>query len=313
MTKTIVVHDGSFHSDDALAVFFVRHLCGFADSRVIRTRDESVILGADIVCDVGRIFDEDKLRFDHHQSGCQEHYMNCKIPLSSCGMVYRKFQEEINGSILKENGRSAGSYMKYICENMYFGFVQEIDAVDNGVEQYSNEDVPVYQLRTTISNRIRMMNDSADFEDAVQLIGKEYVNKLLLIVDSEIPSIDLAKKAFENRFNVDKSGKIVLFDVLCKSEFHLKNLEKENGLDDDKQLLYIINPRIDGNWMVYAIGTGKPFELRKPLPFKGLRDEELSKNCGIPGGVFVHKSGFLAAFNKKEQAIQFAKLALESK
>lgn len=313
MTKTIAVHDGTFHSDDALAVFFLRQLPAFSGARVLRTRDADAIAGADAVCDVGGVFDPKAMRFDHHQKDCKELFLESHIPLASCGMVYREFMREINKALLAANGRNVDKHIDYVCERMYFLFVQEIDAIDNGVEQYPEDAVPLYQLHTTISERIRMMNECAEFEDAVELIGSEYLNRLLNFVDTEIPLIDMSKKAFSDRFSVDSSGKIVLFDVFCKAENFLKRLEKESKIKQDKQLLYIVNPRTGGNWMIYAIGTGRQFESRKSLPFKGLRDEELSKACGIPGGIFVHKSGFLAAFKTKEQALSFAKLALNSK
>lgn len=54
------------------------------------------------------------------------------------------------------------------------------------------------------------------------------------------------------------------------------------------------------------------FESRKALPlaWRGLRDDELSKETGIPGCVFVHMSGFIGGNNTLEGALAMARSAL---
>jgi uncharacterized UPF0160 family protein len=83
---------------------------------------------------------------------------------------------------------------------------------------------------------------------------------------------------------------------------HLFELEPEHGIvansTDPKtaQPLYTIYPDESGKWRVQAVSvTPESFENRKGLPeaWRGLRDEELSKASGVPGGVFVHASGFI--------------------
>ena len=66
--KKIVVHSGTFHSDDVFAVATLR--IKFNDKiKVTRTREMNIIDKADIVCDVGNIYDPENGRFDHHQTG----------------------------------------------------------------------------------------------------------------------------------------------------------------------------------------------------------------------------------------------------
>ncbi|KAH0794436.1 metal-dependent protein hydrolase [Histomonas meleagridis] len=310
--KTIATHSGNFHADDALSIYFLHNTNEFKDAKVVRTRDQSIIDNADCVCDVGLIYDPEKRRFDHHQVGFKETFADGNYPMASCGIVYKEFGKEINRKILEKNGRDIGEHSEYIYNKMYTKFVFEIDCIDNGVQQIPPDATPLYEIRTGISTRISMLNLDGTFEDAVNLIGKEYEEKLIRLFDSEIPAIEIAKEAYESRFTVDASGKIVLFNEPCPAEPHLKNIEKEKNVPKTEQLLYIVSPRLNGNWSIKAIGTDRSFVLRKPLPYKGLRDEELSEQCGIPGGVFVHKNGFLSIFKTKDQAIQFAKLALNS-
>jgi len=51
MPQTIITHDGKFHADDVFAVAALLILN--KDAKVVRTRDSRVILGGDIVVDVG--------------------------------------------------------------------------------------------------------------------------------------------------------------------------------------------------------------------------------------------------------------------
>lgn len=67
----------------------------------------------------------------------------------------------------------------------------------------------------------------------------------------------------------------------------------------------------DNDWRVQAVSvSASSFENRKSLPWKGLRDEALSKESGIEGCVFVHISGFVGGNTSYEGALAMAKKAL---
>ena len=69
-----------------------------------------------------------------------------------------------------------------------------------------------------------------------------------------------------------------------------------------------------GNWRIQAVSkTPGSFENRLSLPvaWQGLRDEELSKVSGIPGGVFVHASGFIGGNKTHEGVLAMASAAVE--
>ena len=67
-------------------------------------------------------------------------------------------------------------------------------------------------------------------------------------------------------------------------------------------------------WRVQAVAISPDkFESRKPLPsqWRGLRDEQLSNESGIPGCVFVHMSGFIGGNQSYEGAMAMARAALK--
>ena len=67
-SPTIATHSGSFHCDEALGCWLLQHTDKFKSAEIIRSRDPAVLATADIVIDVGGVYDEATLRFDHHQA-----------------------------------------------------------------------------------------------------------------------------------------------------------------------------------------------------------------------------------------------------
>jgi uncharacterized UPF0160 family protein len=307
MSKTIAVHNQTFHADDCLSVYFLHNTKEFEGATVVRSRDPAVLARCAAVCDTGGVYDHEKRRYDHHQTSFNETFPGSDIPLASCGTIYYHFGREIVTNILAANGRDIGEHVEYVYEAMYHGFLKEVDASDNGVSQYPTDVEPLYMVHTGISQRIVALNIEGTFEEAVDLIGNEFKEKLLLVFDSEIPEIAVVKSAFELRYQVDSSGLIVVMAEHCGYEKHLKRLENETHTEP---ILFVVVPKTDGSWALKSISTGRGFERRKKLPFVGLKDAELSAACGIPGGIFVHKTGFYGAFTNQESAIAFAKLAV---
>lgn len=73
---------------------------------------------------------------------------------------------------------------------MYDGFVEEIDAIDNGVPMYA-EGTPRYRIDTHLSARVHMLNpewnetDSPNidelFQNAMKLVGGEFSAKVIRV------------------------------------------------------------------------------------------------------------------------------------
>ncbi|CAI5450252.1 unnamed protein product [Caenorhabditis angaria] len=115
---------------------------------------------------------------------------------------------------------------------------------------------------------------------------------------------------------IDPSGRIILIENGgCPWKEHFFEIEAEKNIRDDNITYILFGDSTANSWRVQAIPTDKnaSFENRLPLPanWRGLRDEELSKESGIDGGVFVHISGFIGGNLTKEGAILMARKALE--
>jgi len=55
--KVIATHSGSFHCDEALAVYMLLRTTEFADASVVRTRDLKLMEVLDACVDVGATYD----------------------------------------------------------------------------------------------------------------------------------------------------------------------------------------------------------------------------------------------------------------
>lgn len=59
----IGTHNGHFHADEALGVWFLRQLPTYNDSTLVRTRDAAILEGCHTVLDVGGEYSHENNRY----------------------------------------------------------------------------------------------------------------------------------------------------------------------------------------------------------------------------------------------------------
>ncbi|EDQ90835.1 uncharacterized protein MONBRDRAFT_20236 [Monosiga brevicollis MX1] len=324
----IGTHDGTFHCDEALACFLLKRLPEYQDAEIVRTRDLEKLKACDIVVDVGAVFDPATHRYDHHQREFQETMTTLSggkyrwsTRLSSAGLVYYHFGKAIIAAILPD---ASAEQIDTLFSKMYGGFVEEIDAVDNGVSQYE-EGSPKYHIGSTVSTRVGRINPSwketdtdmmPRFERAMALVGGEFVEVLKSYYESWLPARDVVKEALETRFEVDPSGEIIKLPIWCPWKSHLYDLEAEMGTEEKPiNIKYALYVDSHNAWRVLCASiTPGSFVCRKALPeaWRGLRDADLEAKSGIAGATFVHASGFTGGNKTYEGALAMAKAGLEA-
>ena len=152
------------------------------------------------------------------------------------------------------------------------------------------------------------------FEKAVLITGEELVHAVQNRGVSWLIARQIVEKGFKSRFEIHKSGKIVLLPQYCPWGSHLEDLEMESKLKENELPLYVVFCDTSGSWRIRAVSiTSGSFESRKalPEPWRGVRDEELSKLTGVEDCVFVHATGFIGGTKTMEGALKLAELALE--
>lgn len=287
----IVTHNDRFHADDVCAMAALRIRFGNQITEVIRTRDEEIIKTADIVFDVGHIYDPDINRFDHHQSegaGTREN----GIPYASFGLVWKKFGEEICGS--KEAADMIDKKM-----------VQMVDASDNGSfpYQYTQDNLREYVLDTVCHSFGSTWREEDNYDEVffeVVAVVEKIIRREIKVAQDKVLANPLIEEVYQN--SVDKQ--IIIFDEYYPWGDVLKKYS---------DIYFIVSPtKAKDQWRILTI-QDQQLKNKKSLPsaWGGLKGEEFEKVTGVPGSKFCHKALFMAVADSKETAIKLAKMALE--
>uniref|UniRef100_A0A8D0KZJ5 MYG1 exonuclease n=1 Tax=Strix occidentalis caurina TaxID=311401 RepID=A0A8D0KZJ5_STROC len=319
----IGTHDGTFHCDEVLACYLLRLLPRYRDAEVVRTRDPQRLAQCDVVVDVGGEYDPERHRYDHHQRSFTQSMRSLRpdkpwtTKLSSAGLVYCHFGSEILAGLLGQP--EDGPVVTALYDKLYENFVEEIDAIDNGIAQAEGE--PRYALTTTLSARVAHLNPcwndpdqdtEAGFKRATELVGGEFMDRLDYYHHAWLPARALVEEAIRRRFEVPTVGAVLeLPQGGCPWKEHVLALEQALALPRPLQL--VLFPDRSGQWRVQSVPTGPhTFQSRLPLPepWRGVRDEALSQLAGIPGCVFVHASGFIGGNRTREGALEMARRTL---
>ncbi|CCK71230.1 Myg1p KNAG_0G01720 [Huiozyma naganishii CBS 8797] len=326
MVKQICTHNGSFHADESLAVYMLRLLPEFKDAKVVRSRTPSDWEESDIVVDVSAQYDGVKY-FDHHQREFTETFSDkYKTKLSSAGLVYKHYGRDIIKCIL-DGAVTSDADLEVLYQRVYEKFVEALDANDNGINKYDVEELGVQpkfndnaiSIPGIISGFNPNWNEDSSAEafdrgffKASDFIGKIFVDLVTGYGKAWLPAKTLVRKAIDGRMDVDKSGKIILFDQFCPWKEHLYNVEKELNLEG--VIEFVIFQDSMGSWRVATVpvsSTSFKFRRGLPEPLRGLRDAELSEKSGVPDCIFIHAAGFIGGAKQKESALKLAQMSLE--
>jgi len=293
--KVMAVHSGEFHADDVFAVATI--MLAFPKWRisVLRTRDDSKILKADIVADVGGVFSPLTMRFDHHQTGGAGMRGN-GIPFASFGLVWKEFGEKICGNI-------------DVANEIDRSLVSPIDASDNGilVSRPVTEGVYPYLIEYYIySFRPTWRENENDIDSAflrAVTFAKNMLAREIIKVSAMIDARAKVRAIYES--STDKS--VIVFDDKYP-------WEAVSVLSEYPEPLFTLCPNPgDGFWHAKCVRNGShTFENRRSFPasWAGKRDGDLANITGVEDAVFCHNKLFLAVAKTKEGGLKLIEKAL---
>jgi uncharacterized UPF0160 family protein len=289
----LVTHNSRFHADDVFASATL--LLRYPGSKIIRSRDQKIIDDADIVYDVGNIYDPEQLRFDHHQKGGAGHRDN-GIPYASFGLVWRHFGEEIAGS-------------REVAERIDRKLVQPIDAMDNGMDILTPKMAGLYPYTfQTVT-----FSFGPTWKEAESQIDKNFFDLVAFaerILDREIVQAkDLVEgeKFVKAAYEKAADRRVIELDA---------NYPWDEFLSTKPEPLYVIRPVSQSpNWQVEAVRDDiHSYAMRKELPenWAGKRDDDFAATSGVPDAHFCHNGRFMAVARSREGALKLAELSLEN-
>ncbi len=283
---TIATHNGNFHADDVFSIAALKNV--FPTFNLVRTRDLEVIGQADIVIDVGGIYDPETGRFDHHQRGGAGEREN-GIPYSSFGLVWQKYGLEICGG------------NQDIANSVDSGLVSTIDAIDCGYVKGVSEGI-------SLSQSISMFNPTWQeeshfdtcFDEAVEFASR-ILTRFIASASGGISAKAIVAKAIED---AEDPRLIVL-------EQYTPWKRTVHALSTDA--LYMVYPSNSGDWRIQTVPVEPgSFEDRKslPKPWAGLSNKELQEVTQIEDAMFCHNGLFIAGAASFESTMKMAAMAL---
>lgn len=327
-TVNIGTHNGHFHADEALAVYMLRLLPQYASASLVRTRDPAILDTCHTVVDVGGVYDDGKLRYDHHQREFSTNFPGHHTKLSSAGLVYMHYGK----AIIAQHTQLPLDHpdVELLYQKLYTDFIEAIDANDNGVAKYDatkleqagieekfksggitlpamvgdlNHEDPLNPgvSRNTTDNP--QAEEDYRFGQASTLMGNAFLRKLHGAATAWLPARSIVQTAFDKRDQQHSSGHVI---VLPRAGIpwkeHLYDIEKANNLSEDQKVLYVLYPEKEdpgSKWRIQCVSKDMTsFVNRKSLPeqWRGVRDADLDALLGddVPNGaVFVHAGGFI--------------------
>jgi uncharacterized UPF0160 family protein len=308
----LVTHSGKFHCDEVFAYAVLRLALGLhtpgQDHLLRRTRKAEVIESADIVWDVGSIFDADARRFDHHQRGAP--LRDDGTPFSSAGLVWQAYGQRAVAALLPPGNTE--SFAKPIADELEGGIVKRIDEIDNGVAA----DGPVQRDTLSLATLIGEYNPSWDAPDSN---GPTAGDAAFLEAASLAEGV-LRRRVDGLRARLQAES-LVLAAHSAGADPRLLVLDrgmpwKNVVFSHDLPVLFAISPASNGNWMLDTMPPEPgSFAQRLPLPeaWAGLQAADLAAASGVTDAVFVHLRRFVGAAASRAGAVAMAQKALEAK
>ena len=289
--KTIVTHSGTFHADDVFAVATLQLVFGVDEVTVIRSRDAAVIAAADIVVDVGGVYDVATQRFDHHQNGAPVRANG--IPYAAFGLVWLTYGEQVAGSAV-------------IAAHIEKKIVLAVDADDSAIElvDLRNPEIPTFALDQVIRSFVPVRGSTEGVEDAFDAAVTFAYGLLTRLIVKKTAAIAMDTVVTETH-NAASDKRCLVFTASVATGACI-------DFPDVEVVVMPYDPAVNTNWTAKTIQKSHDsFEARVNFPesWRGLRDAELAEVSGIPDAIFCHKTGYFFVAGSREGAMMAAEQA----
>lgn len=292
----VTTHDGSFHADDVFAHAVLRAALGPVS--LTRTRDPERIREADLVFDVGGVYDPATHRYDHHM---RERPLRADgIPYSSVGLIWRDFGRAALSGLL---GRAAldPDLAESVWHDVDAGLIIHIDRADNGVMPAGPGHL------SAIVEAMNPVWDAPKAYDAAFLEASDLAEGILARACVQAEAAARACRIVMEAARRAEDPRIVALDRKLPWE----KAVYEGGL---AEVLYILYPNDEATaWYCRAVPPEpESFAQRLPLPeaWRGLSDAAFCAAAGIADGLFCHPSRFICGARTRRSALELARRAV---
>ncbi len=290
----VVTHSGRFHADDVFAAAILE--AALDSVELVRSRDAEVIAAADLVFDVGGIYDAESRRYDHHMRDLPRRPDG--MPYSSVGLIWRDFGRSALPDLAP--GIQDGD-IEAVWRAIDDELILVIDQADNGIGPVS-----AGHLGLLIEAFNPTWDSTQSYDDAFREAAAA-ARGILVRACRQAHAAARAAVLVQTAAGQSRDPRIIVLDRKLPWE----RAVYEGSLNE---ALFVVYPNEDGTaWYCRAIPPEpNSFGQRLALPeaWRGLQDEAFSEAAGIEDGVFCHPSGFICGARSRASTIRLATQAI---
>lgn len=290
----VATHSGTFHADDVFAFAILR--ASQPDGiDLVRTRELALMEQADVVFDVGGIYDRAARRYDHHMR--DKPLRPNGEPFSSAGLVWRDYGLAAVGRLQPGLEPKTAERIVAMIDQ---GLIRDVDLMDNG----AMTPVPGHFSTLVEAFNITFVEKGGD-ENAAFLAAADLASAVLARVVAQANASAQAEASVAEAAARADDPRIIVLDVRVPWEDAIFDL----GLD---QALYVVRPAGDA-WTCSAVPPERgSFGQRLSLPdaWGGIRDEDFAKMTGVSDATFCHPARFVCGAKSREGVLALAKMAV---
>lgn len=284
--ERLIVHSGTFHSDDVFCGAIARILNpGVEIKRVADTSNlETDVDHGVVLADIGMG------AFDHHQKDCP--FREDGIKHCGASRMWLTYGTSVVRKICKTESLNDRA-VYHICCAIYSGILRTISALDNGTDDFPKE---VFSIATIIEGFRPAWDDTRTYDECYETA----VGYMQTVLANEIL-----------RYKAEAKAESYVLSCIERMRDSVVVLERYCPWKDpviaDQRIKIVIYPSLRGGWNLEPVPNEKEevtYRITIPEQWRGLRGEDALHQC--KGMTFCHAKGFLCAFDLKENAIAAA-------
>ena len=302
----VQTHNGCFHTDELFAIAMLRILDPSIE--IIRTRVIPEDLTDTILVDVGRIYDPDNLKFDHHQLDGPTRPSGVKY--ASAGLIFKEYGTILIGKIIKDK---TSPHISKIFDD-FDKYLIVIDMIDNG--QSTNLILgDIITINTLVASYVpigRVYDQKSEDESFMKILQiiQDFIISTIIRLHFKYEYASYAMAALKKTIK-DESQIIIFHEAGPFVQTFTEYLEGVDLKIIPKVVIFPAN-EIDGNksWMIRGLPKNSidwAIILPCPIEWRGKTADEFCQITGVEGSLFAHASGFLVGADTYEHAITLAK------
>ena len=334
-----VTHDGEPYADDILSAAVLT--LANPNIHIIRSRESSVINEADIIFDLGGVYNPDDGKFDHpqHNPCCRQDGRVYAIS----SLLWKEYGKSCIENVLTPSYKDDLFFQKYF--NQISGYIihhldQELFRTVDVDNANSGQYMLVDRIKEGSSLTVGAPSSSLFAHNFKPFTLTKYLKSLSKtwyqeeededewFFDASSVARDILEDLIENAFWYQKARRMTINKVLEAQKglypnvlildklMPYKHFDAEEIIKDGADIQFVLYPtpaQKDDTWRLVGVDTPGSTQVKVSFPaaWGGLTGPELEKQSNCKGAIFCDKRLTKAVFKDKESALHVAKALVD--